>query len=113
MITMTSKVKVNSKLCGFVSLIEATEKDDATYDIKVASPCEKIQKFAKGLENLTLVDIADWPNSAVQRRMLEMKLGPACLIPSGILNAARIEAGLVSKSLAEEVKSISIDFVFD
>ena len=110
---MTSKVKVNSKLCGFVSFIEATEKDDATYDIKVVSPCEKIQKFAKGLENLTLVDIADWPNSAVQRRMLETKLGPACLIPSGILNAARIEAELVSKSLAEEVKSISIDFVFD
>lgn len=110
---MTSKVRVNSKLCGFVSSIEATEKDDAAYDIKVESPCEKIQKFAKGLENLTLVDIADWPNSSVQRRMLEVKLGPACLVPSGILNAARIEAGLVSKSLAEEVKSISLDFVFD
>jgi hypothetical protein len=111
MTMMTSKVKVNSKLCGFVSWIEAMEKDDGTYGIKVDSPCEKIQKFAKGLENLTLVDIADWPNSAVQRRMLEMKLGPACLIPSGILNAARIEAGLVSKSLAEHVKSVSIEFV--
>ncbi len=110
---MTSKVKVNSKLCGFVALIEINERDDGTYDIKVDSPCEKIQKFAEGLENLTLVDIADWPNSAVQKRMLEVKLGPACLIPSGILNAARIEAGLVSKSLAEEVKNISIEFVFD
>lgn len=113
MFAMSSKVKVNSRLCGFVALIEATEKDDATYDIKVDSPCEKIKKFAKGLENLTLVDIADWPNSAVQRKMLEMKLSPACLIPSGILNAARIEAGLVSKSLAEEVKSVSIEFVFE
>ena len=108
---MTSKVKVDSRLCGFVALIEATEKDDGTYDIKVDSPCEKIQKFAKGLENLTLVDIADWPNSAVQSRMLEMKLGAACLVPNGILNAARIEAGLVSRSLAEQVKSISIEFV--
>ncbi len=44
---MTSKVKVDSRLCGFVALIEATEKDDGTYDIKVDSPCEKIQKFAK------------------------------------------------------------------
>jgi hypothetical protein len=113
MITMTSKVKVNTKLCGFVSLIEATEKDDGTYDIKVDSPCEKIQKFAKGLENLTLVDIADWPNSVVQRRMLEMKIGASCLVPSGILNAARLEAGLISKSLAEQVKCISIEFVFD
>ena len=100
-------------MCGFVALIEINERDDGTYDIKVDSPCEKIQKFAEGLENLTLVDIADWPNSAVQKRMLEVKLGPACLIPSGILNAARIEAGLVSKSLAEEVKNISIEFVFD
>jgi len=40
-----------------------------------------------------------------------MKLGAACLVPSGILNAARIEAGLVSRSLAEQVKSISIEFV--
>jgi hypothetical protein len=113
MTVMTSKVRVNSKLCDFVALIEATEKDDCTYDIKVDSPCEKIQKFAKGIENLTLVDISDWPNSKVQKRMLEMKLGPACLVPSGILNAARMEAGLVSKSLAEQVKSISIDFIFD
>jgi hypothetical protein len=110
---MASKVKVNSKLCGFVSLIKATEKDNATYDIIVDSPCEKIQKFVKGLENLTLVDIADWPNSVVRRRMMEAKLGPACQIPCGILNAARIEAGLVSRSLAEEVKNISIEFVFD
>ena len=110
---MTSKVKINAKLCGFVSSIEATERDDATYDIKVDSPCERIQKFAAGLENLTLVDIADWPNSKVQKRMLEMKLGVACLVPSGILNAARLEAGLISRSLAEEVKSISIEFVFD
>lgn len=113
MIAMTSKVKVNSKLCGFVSLIDAVEKDDGTCDIKVDSPCEKIQKFAKGLENLTLIDIADWPNGVVQRRMMEMKLGPACLVPSGILNAARLEAGLVSKSLAEEVKNLSIEFVFN
>jgi hypothetical protein len=45
--------------------------------------------------------------------MLEMKLGASCLVPSGILNAARLEAGLISKSLAEEVKCISIEFVFD
>jgi len=43
--------------------------------------------------------------------MLKMKLGPACLVPSGILNAARIEAGLVSRSLVEQVKNISIEFV--
>jgi hypothetical protein len=93
-----------------VTLIEATEKGDLTYDIKVDSSCEKIQKFAKGLENLDLTDITDWPNSKVQKRMMETKLGVACLIPSGIMNAARLEAGLVSKSLALEVKNISIEF---
>ena len=108
---MTSKVKVNSNLCGFVAQIEATETGDMTYDLKVDSPCEKIQKFVKGLESLDLTDITDWPNSRVQKRMMETKLGVACLVPSGIMNAARLEAGLISKSLAQEVKNISIEFL--
>jgi hypothetical protein len=108
---MTSTVRVNMKLCNFVAVVEATELDEMTYQVKIESPCEKIQEFSKGLENLTLVDISDWPNSKVQKRMLEMKLGASCLVPSGIMNAARLEAGLISKSLAEEVKCISIEFV--
>jgi hypothetical protein len=104
-------VRVNMRLCNFVATVEATELDDLTYQMRVESPCEKIQKFVMGLENLTLEDISDWPNSKVQKRMLEMKLGASCLVPSGIMNAARLEAGLISKSLAGEVKFISIDFL--
>jgi hypothetical protein len=110
-LSMTSIVKVNMRLCNFVAVVEATESEDLTYRMKVDSPCEKIQEFVKGLENLTLEDISDWPKSKVQRRMLEMKLGASCLVPSGIMNAARLEAGLISKSLFEEVKSLSIEFV--
>jgi hypothetical protein len=109
---MTTKVNVHMSLCNFIAEIEAIAQDEMNYEIRVKSPCERVQDFAKGLETLTLIDITDWPNSKVQRRMLEMKLGASCLVPSGIMNAARLEAGLISRSLAEEVKCISIEFVF-
>jgi hypothetical protein len=108
---MTSTVRVNQRLCNFVTTVRATDQEDLTYRIEVDSPCERVRRFAEGLEVLTLEDISDWPNSKVQRRMVEAKLGASCLAPSGIMNAARVEAGLVSKSLALEVGSISIEFV--
>ncbi len=110
---MTSKVKVNMNLCSYVTTVEVTATENGTFDVKIRSPCGKVRKFAEGLENLDMMDIADWSNSRILERMKEGEVGLHCSVPTAILNAARLEAGMIAMSMAKKVKGNSWEFVFD
>ena len=45
---MTSKVRVNMRLCDKVSTILATTQADGTFDIEVQTTCENVREFSKG-----------------------------------------------------------------
>jgi hypothetical protein len=113
MMSMTSKVKVNMNLCSYMTTVEVAAAENGTYDVKIRSACEKVRKFADGLENLDMMDIADWSNSKILARMKEGEVGLHCSVPTAILNAARLEAGMIAMSMAKKVKGNSWEFVFD
>jgi hypothetical protein len=110
---MTSKVKVNMNLCGYMTTVEVTAAENGTYEVKIRSECGKVRKFAEGLENLDMMDIADWSNSKILVRMKEGEVGLHCSVPTAILNTARLEAGMIATSMAKKVKGNSWEFVFD
>ena len=110
---MTSKVKVNMNLCGYITTIEVTDAENGTFDVRIRSPCKKVSEFAKGLDKLEMMDLADWSNSKVLERMKEGEVGLHCSVPTALLNAARLEAGMIAMSLAKKVKGNSWEFVFD
>jgi hypothetical protein len=110
---MTSKVKVNMNLCSYITTIEVTAAENGTYDVKIRSACAKVRKFAEGLENIDMMDIADWSNSKIMERMKEGEVGLHCSVPTAVLNAARLEAGMVATSMAKKVKGNSWEFLFE
>lgn len=79
---MTTTVRVNQRLCCFVTTVRATDQEDLTLRIEVDSPCERVRRFAEGLEVLTLEDDSDWPNSKVQWRKAEACWAPPAWPPA-------------------------------
>lgn len=113
MMSMTSNVKVSMNLCGYITTIEVAAAENGTYNVKIRSPCGKVRKFAEGLENLDMMDIADWRNSKILERMKEGEVGLHCSVPTALLNAARLEAGMIALSMAKKVKGNSWEFTFE
>ncbi len=110
---MTSTVKVHMNLCSYVTTIEVSAREDGTYSLKIDSPCEKVRKYAEGFDSLDMMDIMEWASSRIHTRMSEANVGLHCSVPTGVINAARLEAGLVARSAAKQAKGNSWEFVFD
>ena len=113
MLSMTSNVKVNMNLCGYITTVEVTAAENGTYNVKIKSACGKVRKFAEDLENLDMMDIVDWRNSKILMRMKEGEVGLHCSVPTAVVNAPRLEAGMIALSMAKKVKGNSWEFTFD
>lgn len=100
-------VTVNSTICGFVHQIHGELKGDKII-IDIKSPCEKIRQMSH-LE-IPMMEILDIKDNCVMEKAKEAKCSSNCLVPCGILNVCRIEAGFVAKSLARKAGSMSIEF---
>jgi hypothetical protein len=110
---MTSKVKVHMNICDKTTTIEVTAAEDGTFDVKIDSPCENVMGFAKGLEKLTYVDLTDKKEGKVFNQFRDVKMSANCAVPSGLLSAAWLEAGMIARSRAKDKRCNEIEFVFD
>jgi hypothetical protein len=86
--------------------IEVEKKDSKTYAVKVGSECEMVVKLGKEISELTMMDafkrVLDNP---VYTRAATCLKHVACPVPSAILKALEVEAGL------NVPKDVSIRFV--
>jgi hypothetical protein len=101
-----TKVKVNPGACGMPAEIEVEKKDSRTYTLKISSECEMVVRLAKEIPELTMMDafrrILDNP---VYRKGAICLKHVACPVPSAVLKALEVEAGL------NLPKDVSITFV--
>ena len=104
---MTTKVLADTPVCGHKTLITAELAGDAV-KIGIVTDCEEVEAVAKELGELKLEELATWENRVFQ---LAKRLTPTCIVPSAIMNAAWIEAGLMSRYLALEKKEQKIVFL--
>lgn len=102
-----TNVKVNSTICDFVHEIHGELKGDKII-IDIRSPCEKIQQMSH-LE-VPMMEILDIKDNCVMVKAQEAKCSSNCLVPCGILNVCRIEAGFLAKSLAQRSGPMCIEF---
>jgi hypothetical protein len=109
--TMTSTVRVNMNVCDHCTTVRATKKDEMTYEIEITSDCPNIMSMAEKIDTLSLTDLTDKPNSRLFDIARESEGSANCLVPAGILHAAWIEAGLISKNRALGVKTNNVEFV--
>ncbi len=103
-----AKVKVDPGQCGMATVIEVTKKDKGTFELKIDSSCEMILKLSKEVPTLTLADaFKKLLENPVYKKGATCIRHVACPVPSAILKALEVEAGLGVP------KDVSIVFIRD
>ncbi len=108
--TMTSSVKVNMRVCGKVHVIEVDSTPDGEFRVKAETECDHVKEFVKMVDPLSIADLTDKSVSKVWESVKIARMSATCLVPAAIMNAAWMEAGLLSKNLAKNAGSNSVDF---
>ena len=108
---MTSKVRVNMFPCENKTEIEVQSTDNGDYVVKVYSPCMKAKKFIEGLGPLSLTDLTDKKESKIFKDFISSDISANCLVLSGVVTAAWVEARMIARSMAKKGMPLSIEFV--
>jgi hypothetical protein len=103
-----TKVKIDPGQCGFTTCVHIQKKSGKVYEVRLESECEMVQKLGEEMTELTFNDafkkILDNP---VYRKGSVCLRHVSCPVPSGILKALEVEAGLAVP------KEVSIEFIKD
>ncbi len=92
---MSTKAEVRSGICGFKTVITATKGEDKKFSIAVESECEQVSRMQDDIGELDLMAaFIAFVNNPVYRSASKNLKHVACPVPSGILKALEIEAGL-------------------
>jgi hypothetical protein len=83
---------------------------DGNFDVKIESDCPKVKLFGENLKYVTMEDITDLENSRLNKREIRGDMSLPCLSPIAVLDAAWLEAGMLSHSLVKRIKENTIDF---
>jgi len=103
-----TKVIINPGACGMKAVVEVEKGEGKTFSLRIRSECPMVVKLGQELPELTMMDafkrILD--NPVYRKGSLCLKHS-ACPVPSGILKALEVEAGL------NIPKDVTIIFVRD
>jgi hypothetical protein len=110
---MTSRVKVNMNVCGKHTTIEVSQREDVDFDVKAETDCDNVREFIDMLGTLSLVDLTDKKASKFWECFKNARMSSDCINPAAVMQAAWIEAGLLSKNLALMNKDASIEYLKD
>jgi len=110
---MTSKVRVNMFPCDNKTTITVEPNEDGDYSIKATSTCPKAERFVNKLESLTMDDLTNKREGKIFREFLASDMSCNCLVLSGVITAAWVEAGLIARSNSRRGVPLSIEFVND
>lgn len=102
---MTSKVRVNMTVCDKTHLIEVEMTPDMEFEVRAKTDCENVREFIDALGRLNLTDISDKKASKVWDIFRNVRMSANCLVPAAVMDAAWMEAGMLSKNLAQSCGS--------
>ncbi len=101
-----TKVVVFSGICGFSTEIIAEKAEAKRINIKIKSECEMVKAMAQDIMTLEMMAaFTGFMNNPVYRAASRHLRHVACPVPSGILKALEVEAGLCLP------KDVSIRFI--
>jgi hypothetical protein len=108
---MTSKVRINMFPCDNKTTISVDTTEDGEYSIKAISTCRKAERFVNGLSVLTMEDLTNKREGKIFREFLASDMSCNCLVLSGAITAAWVEAGLIARSNARKGVPLTIEFL--
>ncbi len=90
-----TKVIVHSGACGFVVTIQAEKSEGRKITVRIDTDCEMVKKM---IEDIAVLDrfaaLTAFQNNPVYRSAAKHLKHVACTVPSGIIKAIEVEAGL-------------------
>jgi hypothetical protein len=89
-------VQVNPGVCGLAARIEGVGDEDYTVKLTISSECARVQKLAQQLSSVAALDelMLPMPETTVYRLAASCRLHTACPVPSAILKAIEVAAGM-------------------
>ena len=99
---MEAKIKVDTGICGFKTIITASSEDNMNVELKVVSPCETIKELASCYKERTPInayqELSPQNESVIMEisRSVLIKKGccEACVVPAAVCKAIHVAAGL-------------------
>ena len=105
---MATKVIINTGACGFPATVVVEKNEDKNFSVTITSECPMASKLGTEIAELTIRDVfRSLLDNPVYKKGATCLRHVACPVPSGILKALEVEAGL------NVPKDISITFVVD
>ncbi|OQA46123.1 MAG: hypothetical protein BWY52_00944 [Chloroflexi bacterium ADurb.Bin325] len=92
-----AKAEINAGICGFHTTVIARQNEDGIIHLDITSECEWVRKLASQLQDVDPMKEAFWRRTSTPRiyeLMPKCLAHPACPVPSGIVKAIEVEAGL-------------------
>lgn len=103
-----TKVQINPGICGFTVVARVEKDKDRNFHINLDTECEMVKKMAEEIPFLEFrAPFSAILHNPVYRSASKHLKHPACPVPSAILKAIEVEAGVclprpVSMSFIEE-----------
>jgi hypothetical protein len=93
---MMAKAVINAGICGFKTTVLAKMNEDGTVHLSVDSDCKAVCKLGDALQDVDPYREFSWRRDLPKTHELAPKClsHPACPVPSGIIKAIEVEAGL-------------------
>ncbi len=90
-----TKVKVQPGSCGFTALIKADKGPNKTISVIIETDCEMVRKMAEEIKTLDrFAPLAGLLTNPVYQAAARHLKHAACPVPSAVLKAIEVEAGL-------------------
>lgn len=90
-----TKVVINPGACGMSAEVIVEKKEGKTFSLSIISACPMVTKLGEQLPELTLMDaFKGFRENPVYSKAGTCLKHVACPVPSGILKALEVEAGL-------------------
>jgi hypothetical protein len=90
-----TKVIVHSGACGFVVTIQAEKTEGGKITIRIDTDCDMVKKM---IDDIAVLDrfeaLTAFQRNPVYRSAAKHLKHVACTVPSGIIKAIEVEAGL-------------------
>lgn len=92
-----AKAVINAGICGFKTTVVAQPNDDGTIHLQVESDCKAVCKLADQIRDVDPYREAFWRRkmpTGIHELAPQCLSHPACPVPSGIIKAIEVAAGL-------------------
>lgn len=108
---MASTVIAKMNTCEKGAKVTVSMREDGNLDVIIESDCDIVQAYGERLKTISQMDVYNFQESKINADEIRVNLTPTCIVPNAIYNAAFLEMGLLTKSLAKKSRENSVEFV--